>query len=159
MGPPAREPFSFSHRLRVRWAEVDPQGIVFNANYFTYFDVAVTEYWRAAGIRYPEDFARAGTDSFAVSASAEFRAPARFDDEIDVSCRTLRVGRTSLTLALEIRRGDELLTRGQLVYVNADPAERRPVPWAPELVAAVEAFERHAPERGAGTRGEPSADA
>ncbi|MBM4362795.1 MAG: acyl-CoA thioesterase [Deltaproteobacteria bacterium] len=159
MGASPREPFTFSHRLRVRWAEVDPQGIVFNANYFTYFDVAVTEYWRATGVRYPEDFTRTGTDSFAVSASAEFRAPARFDDEIDVSCRTSRVGRTSLTLALEIHRGDELLTRGQLVYVNADVALRRPVPWDPRLVAALEAFERHAPERGAARRGEPTVDA
>ena len=51
----ARESFRLAHTLRVRWAEVDPQSIVFNANYLMYFDVAATEYWRAVGFAYPED--------------------------------------------------------------------------------------------------------
>ena len=42
----AREEFRFAHPLRVRWAEADMQGVVFNAHYLLYFDVAVTEYWR-----------------------------------------------------------------------------------------------------------------
>jgi acyl-CoA thioester hydrolase len=42
-----REHFTFSHTLRVRWAEVDRQDVVFNGNYFLYFDVAIAEYWRA----------------------------------------------------------------------------------------------------------------
>ena len=43
----SRDDFRFFHPLRVRWAEVDPQGIVFNGNYLTYADVAITEYFRA----------------------------------------------------------------------------------------------------------------
>jgi len=54
----AREQFTFCHRLRVRWAEVDKQSIVYNVNYFLYFDVAITEYWRSIGILYPEGYAR-----------------------------------------------------------------------------------------------------
>ena len=50
-----REDFTFVHSLRVRWAEVDRQDVVFNGHYFLYFDVAVAEYWRAIGFRYPED--------------------------------------------------------------------------------------------------------
>ena len=42
----ARADFRFSHSLRVRWAEVDKQDIVFNGHYLTYFDVGVTEYYR-----------------------------------------------------------------------------------------------------------------
>lgn len=38
-----RQNYTFFHSLRVRWAEVDPQGIVFNGNYLTYLDVATTE--------------------------------------------------------------------------------------------------------------------
>ena len=44
-----REDFTFVHSLRVRWAEVDRQHVVFNGHYFLYFDVAVAEYWRAIG--------------------------------------------------------------------------------------------------------------
>ena len=56
----------FRHRmpLRVRWAEVDKQGVVFNAHYLLYCDVCVTEYWRAVGLRYPEDFVAHNGDLF-----------------------------------------------------------------------------------------------
>ena len=40
------EKFSLVHPLRVRWAEADMQGVVFNAHYLAYFDIAITEYWR-----------------------------------------------------------------------------------------------------------------
>ncbi len=44
-------PADFVHELRVRYGECDPQGIVFNANYLLYFDVAFTELWRAGWTR------------------------------------------------------------------------------------------------------------
>ena len=59
-----REHFGLRERLRVRWAETDMQGIVFNGHYLTYFDVAITEYWRAIGMPYPAAFAGTGVDLF-----------------------------------------------------------------------------------------------
>ena len=53
----ARSDFRFTHSLRVRWSEVDRQGIVFNGNYLNYFDVAMGEYWRALGFPYPAGLA------------------------------------------------------------------------------------------------------
>ena len=47
----ARQDFKLAHSLRVRWAEVEPQNIVFNANYLMYFDAGITEYWRERFIR------------------------------------------------------------------------------------------------------------
>lgn len=85
--PLPRSDFTFMHTLRVRWAEVDAQGIVFNGHYLTYFDVGITEYWRAAGLRYPDAFATADTDLFLVKATLEYRAPARFDDLLDIAVR------------------------------------------------------------------------
>ena len=73
----------FVHRLRVRFHECDPQGVVFNAHYFAYFDVALTELWREAFGSYA-NVVQDGTDVVVVEAGATFRAPARFDDEIDV---------------------------------------------------------------------------
>jgi hypothetical protein len=62
-----RDDFTFFHTLRVRWAEVDRQDVVFNGHYFLYFDVAVSEYWRAIGFNYPQDIVdRFGTDIYAV---------------------------------------------------------------------------------------------
>jgi len=47
-----RQDFRFFHRLRVRWAEVDMQKIVFNAHYLMYFDTAIADYWRALALPY-----------------------------------------------------------------------------------------------------------
>ena len=141
----------YRHRvpLRVRWAEVDMQGVVFNGHYLTYCDVCVTEYWRALGLRYPEDFLQQGSDTFVRKASIEYHAPARFDDELEVCARTARIGRSSLRLVLEMfRRGapEAALIGAELVYVNADPAGKASLPWWPGFRERVRAFERLPPE-------------
>src|SRR3972149_1235125 len=89
-----RDDFTLVHKLRVRWAEVDRQNVVFNGHYFLYFDVAVAEYWRAIGIPYPEGYVDAyGTDLYAVKATAEYHGSATYDDVLDVGCRVGRIGR------------------------------------------------------------------
>ena len=55
-----RADFRIFHRLRVRWAEVDMQKIVFNAHYLMYIDTAVSDYWRALALPYEEAFAQLG---------------------------------------------------------------------------------------------------
>ncbi|MFT3924274.1 MAG: thioesterase family protein [Myxococcales bacterium] len=140
-----RSQFVFFHPLRVRWAELDPQGIVFNPNYFMYFDVAFSEYMRAIGYAYPGGLSTAGCDLFAVSANATFRASARYDDELQVAVRVARIGRTSLTAELAVYRGEELLVIGSLVYVTASLESRNPVPVPSAFVDAIAAFEQRAP--------------
>ena len=142
-----RSDFTFSFQLRVRWAEVDRQDVVFNGNYFTYFDVAIAEYWRAVGIAYPDGYVdRYGTDIYAVKATAEYLGSARYDQMLDIGCRVARIGRTSMTFRLGIWFGDVLLTTGELVYVNADPKTQKSAPWPEEFTARLIAFERVAPD-------------
>ena len=139
----ARADFAFVHRLRVRWAEVDMQGIVFNAHYLTYFDVGITEYWRAIGLPYPEGFVqRYGSDIFVVKSTIEYHASARFDDELDVCGRIARIGRSSMAFVLELHRGDEHLISGEVIYVCADPVGRRSVPVPQPLRERIAAFEK-----------------
>jgi acyl-CoA thioester hydrolase len=140
-----RDEFAFRHRLRVRWAEVDRQGVVFNPQYFAYFDVAVTEYWRAVGVRYPDDFASWGTDTFAVSARAEFHGSAGYDDVVDICCRVARIGRSSMQFVFGIFREDAHLTSGEIVYVNASIDTRQPTPWSQSLREAIVSFEKTPP--------------
>lgn len=142
----ARADFKLAHRLRVRWSEVDPQNIVFNPNYLMYFDVAAGEYWRELGFVYPDGLAKLGVDTFVVSAKIDFHRSARYDDEIDVLARTVRLGRTSLRMALEVHRADEQLVSGELVYVFADPATQKPLPIPDSLREAVARYEVVPPE-------------
>ena len=128
----ARKDFSFFHTLRVRWSEVDMQGIVFNGNYLNYFDVAFTEYWRATGL--PDVIAQseAGLELFARKAVVEYHAPSRFDDLLDIGVRCAELGRSSLRFVLEIYRGDEHLISGEILYVHANSRvlKSEPVPAA-----------------------------
>jgi acyl-CoA thioester hydrolase len=141
----ARSDFAFSHPLRVRWAEVDRQDIVFNGHYLTYFDVGITEYWRAIGYPYPDALLAQGSDTFAVKATIEYHAPARYDDLLEVLVRVGRIGRTSLQFLVEIHRGEARLISGELIYVNADATTRKPVPVPAFLREAIVRFERVPP--------------
>jgi acyl-CoA thioester hydrolase len=111
----------FVHRLRVRYHECDPQGIVFNGNWFAYFDVTLTELWRAAFGSY-EAMVEAGSDVVVVDASASFKASARFDDELEVAMGIARLGGSSMTSAFTATRDERVLVEGRLVHVFVDPA-------------------------------------
>ena len=125
-----RQDFRFFHRLRVRWAEVDMQKIVFNAHYLMYFDTAIADYWRALALPYEESMHELGGDLYVKKATVEFHASARMDDQIDVGMRCERIGNSSILFTGAIFRGGELLITGELVYVFADPQTQtsRPVP-------------------------------
>lgn len=143
----ARADFAFFHPLRVRWAEVDMQAIVFNGHYLTYFDVAFTEYWRSTGLPGVMQQAEDGQEMFARKATIEYHAPARFDDVLDIGVRCAALGRSSMRYVLEIHRGEEFLISGELVYVYADTSLRKgvalPEGWRNRLAE----LERLAPEQ------------
>ena len=142
----ARTDYRLFHTLRVRWSEVDRQGIVFNGHYLTYFDIGVTEYWRAVGYPYPDGLAERGTDLFVVKATVEYHASAVYDDVIDICIRCARIGRSSMQFLPEIFRGEELLVSGELVYVNADPSTKKSSPVPDFLREAIARFEVLAPK-------------
>jgi acyl-CoA thioester hydrolase len=131
--------------LRVRYGETDAQGVVFNANYLLYYDVAITEYLRALGWDYKAHIGT-GIDFHTVRTVVEYKAPIRFDDEIEVGVRPGRVGNSSLTWSLEIhpRGEDRPLATGEVVWVNTDQASHRPTPVPPDLRAAIARFEASA---------------
>jgi len=138
--------FTFSHSLRVRWAEVDRQGIVFNGHYLMYFDVAITEYWRALGYPYPDGLLQHGTDLYVKKASIEYHASAQYDDVLNVMVRVARIGRSSLQFLIEIHRGAEHLISGEVLYVNADPTTRKSQSVPEFLRQAIGNLERVPPE-------------
>ncbi len=129
---PALRRSSFRHleRLRVRWAEVDMQQIVFNSHYLMYFDTAIAGYWRALALPYHESMAALGGDLYVRKATLEYEGSARYDELLDVGIRCARVGNSSMLLQAAVFSGERRLVHGELVYVFADPASQtsRPVP-------------------------------
>jgi len=131
----------FRHPLRVRFNEADPQGVVFNANYLVFFDVALTELMRRALGSWGAMVDR-GTDLLLVENRITYRAPARADDLLDVELAVGRFGTTSLRLDGRITREGELLTEGELHYVAVDPAGHGKHPLPPWLREALAPYAR-----------------
>jgi len=122
---PTPADFKMHHRLRVRWAEVDLQKVVFNPHYLMYVDTAIADYWRALALPYEQTLAALGGELFVKKASLEFHASAFYDDRLSVGLRCARIGNSSLQFVSGIFRGEELLVSAELIYVFADPVSRR----------------------------------
>ena len=140
-----RTDFRFLERLRVRWAEIDAQKIVFNGHYLMYFDTAVTGYWRALALPYVQTLDYLGGDLFVRKATVEYEGSARCDDVLDVGVRCARVGNSSMLFSTAVFRQDELLVSGELVYVFADPQTQTSKPVPQELREVLQAFEAGKP--------------
>ena len=140
-----RADFRFLERLRVRWAEIDAQNIVFNAHYLMYVDTAVTGYWRALALPYAQTLEYLGGDLFVRKATLEYEGSARVDDVLDVGVRCARVGNSSLVFSAGVFRQDQLLVSGEIVYVFADPATQTSKPVPQELREVLQAFEAGKP--------------
>jgi YbgC/YbaW family acyl-CoA thioester hydrolase len=136
-----RSDFRFADPLRVRWAEVDMQKVVFNGHYLMYVDTAMGNWWRALALPYEATLAALDGDLFVRKSTLEYLAPAHYDDALHVGIRFESAGTSSLRFATAVFRGDELLVHGEIVYVWTDAATRRPSP-APH--ALVDAFRAHA---------------
>jgi len=115
-----REGFDFSTRLRVRYSEIDGQKVVFNSRYLEYADVAISEYWRWLQLADLPEWR--GIEFHVARATVDFKAPFRYDDEIDAWVRTERIGTSSLTSRVELCHAQTGALHAviELVYVNVD---------------------------------------
>ena len=143
--PPQLEDFRFSHRLRVRWAEVDMQKIVFNAHYLMYFDTAIADYWRTLALPYEASMRELGGELYVKKVNMEYHASARFDDQLVVAIQCQSIGTSSIIFTGVIYRGDDLIVTCELLYVFADPITQRSCPVPDVLRKVLENFENGQP--------------
>jgi YbgC/YbaW family acyl-CoA thioester hydrolase len=137
-----RQDFRFFHRLRVRWAEVDMQKIVFNGHYLMYLDTAVADYWRGLALPYEEAMHKLGGDLYVKKATLEYNASAKYDDVLDIGMRCAKIGNSSMQMLGGIFHGDKLLVSGELLYVYADPATQTSRRVPDSLRAMLEGYEQ-----------------
>jgi acyl-CoA thioester hydrolase len=116
----------FTHVLRVRYGECDPQSVVFNANYFAYFDIALTELWREAVGPYAE-MMDGGVDMVVAEARARYLAPAGFDDELEVRVLVASLGTTSMVTRMSVSNGSTPVVEGEMRHVFIDVRTKRKV--------------------------------
>jgi acyl-CoA thioester hydrolase len=118
----------FRHRLRVRYNECDPQGVVFNANYLTYFDLTMTELWRVLGGY--QAMVDAGVDMVVAEANIRYLAALRFDEEFESRATIVRLGSTSMSTEIELVRDDQTVVEGELrhVFIESGGGPTAPIP-------------------------------
>jgi acyl-CoA thioester hydrolase len=126
--------------MRVRFAECDPQGIVFNSRYLEYFDVAMTEIWREALGPYEQATADAGVDLVVAEAGVRYRDSLRFDDVFDLRATVRRLGTTSMTTAIAVARDEAIVAEGELRHVFVGREDGRPTPIPAAVRTAFEPY-------------------
>lgn len=121
---------SLRHRLRVRYSDCDPQGVVFNANYLTYFDIAITELWREAVGPYEETTRDRQIDLVVAEATVRCNAPVGFDEEVELVAALSHLGTTSMITKIAIETEAGLAAEGELrhVFVQRGSARKAPIP-------------------------------
>jgi acyl-CoA thioester hydrolase len=137
--------FAFTHSFRVRWSETDAQGVVFNARYLDYADIAITEYWRAVGFR--EAHPDLPLEFHVKRATVTWAKPILPDEMLVVMARTAKAGNTSVVFQVEIHGlradgDDDLRAEVELVYVHVDLASHRPISLPGWLMPTFSAFDR-----------------
>jgi acyl-CoA thioester hydrolase len=136
------EGFSFSTRVRVRFADTDAQGIAHNAAYPVWFEVARVEYLRAFAGGY-QALRDHGIEALVLESFCRYRVPAVFDDELDVHarCLALRGARFRYEYAI-VRTDGTVIADGWTAHACVDAKTMRPtrVPdWLADAIRTAEA--------------------
>jgi acyl-CoA thioester hydrolase len=122
--------------VRVRYAETDQMGIVYYANYLVWFEIGRVELLRSLGLAYSQLETEHECILPVVEASCRYRAPARYDDEIQIETRPALLRGPVIKFAYQIWRkaspaGEErkLLAEGETVHVVCDDQlNKKPLP-------------------------------
>lgn len=119
----------FVHRVRPRYAEVDQQGVVFNAHWLTYFDEACTRWFEHMGFDAAKDFFET-FDVMLVKAVVEWSGPAGFDELVDIAVTVDRIGTKSFDVRYTAAVGERPVCVGVITYVSVAPGthDSTPIP-------------------------------
>ena len=131
----------FRYYLRVRYVECDAQKVVFNSRYAEYVDVAMNEYLRAIGIL--NQFFTGDLDFQLVKQTVEWKAPARYDEVLELSVTPKHLGNTSFTMLTEFRIADppgneRVIVTVETVYVMVDARTLTKMPLPDRIRAALQ---------------------
>lgn len=129
-------------RVRVRYAETDQMGVVYHANYLVWFEVGRVELMRQRGLDYKRMELEEGCGIAVVEATARYKAPARYDDELTIETRVTSLRGPVVRFAYRVLRMADgaLLCEGETVHVVVGrDMKRRTMPrkYAELLGAAV----------------------
>lgn len=129
---------SFTHTIRPRYAEVDQQGVVFNAHWLTYFDEAYLRFFESLGFPAESYTEPGGADVMLVKAVIEWKGPAGFNEPVTIAVRPDRLGTSSLDVRYIATVGDRPACECVITYVVIEPGTHTPKPIPDRMRAVLE---------------------
>ena len=130
-----RNSYNFFYTFRVRYAEVDAQGIVFNAHYLTYFDCAITEYYRKIKFNYISDV---------VKTVIEYKKPIIYDQIIDAGVTISNIGNSSINfdISLFANNKNTLFAKANIIQVYTDQIKKSSTQLCKRFISKIKKFEK-----------------
>ena len=135
--------FKFTYTFRVRYAEVDAQGIVFNAHYLTYFDCVITEYYRKLKYNYSAEVKKNKKDFHVIKTTIDYKKPLLFDQLIDACIVTSNIGFSSVNfdIGLYENKKSKLLALGNIVQVYTNQITMKSTKLPINFIKKIKKFE------------------
>jgi acyl-CoA thioester hydrolase len=126
---------AFTHRVRVRYAEIDGQGVVFNAHWLTYFDDSCTRFMESLG--FGPEFWTKEFDVMLVKAVVEWQGPAHFDEWVTIDVTPARLGGKSFDLRYGAHVGERACCTATITYCAVVPGVNAPIEIPPVVREAL----------------------
>ena len=133
----SKDEFEFFWEATVRYYELDPQGVMHNANYVAFFDQATTAYFKHVNYDYLSDIKETKKDFHTVQVLVQYNKPLYFDQYIEIGVKIKEIGNSSMTwiMGMFLKETGELVSSCEAVHVYTDQTTMKPTPITDELKA------------------------
>ena len=133
----SKDEFQAFWKATVRYYELDPQGVMHNANHVAFFDQAITAYFKHVNYDYLSDIEEKKKDFHTVQISVQYNKPLYFDQVIEIGVKVKEIGKSSMTwtMGMFLKETGELVSSCEAVHVYTDQTTMQPTPITDELKA------------------------
>ena len=131
----SKDEFEVFWEATVRYYELDPQGVMHNANYVAFFDQATTAYFKHVNYDYLSDIKETKKDFHTVKVLVQYNKPLYFDQDIEIGVKIKEIGNSSMTwiMGMFLKETGELVSSCEAVHVYTDQTTMKPTPITDEL--------------------------
>ena len=133
----SKDQFEVFWEATVRYYELDPQGVMHNANHVAFFDQAITAYFKHVNYDYLSDIEETNKDFHTVQVLVQYNKPLYFDQDIEIGVKVKEIGNSSMTwiMGMFLKEAGDLVSSCEAVHVYTDQTTMKPIPITDELKA------------------------
>ena len=133
----SKDEFEVFWEATVRYYELDPQGVMHNANHVAFFDQAITAYFKHVDYDYVSDIEETKKDFHTVQVLVQYNKPLYFDQDIEIGVKVKEIGNSSMSwiMGMVLKETGDLVSSCEAVHVYTDQTTMKPTPITDELKA------------------------